>query len=136
MLLFSFLTSIPVGDLETDLSLSLPVLYSAFARKPRPDGHELGRISDVTRPELSELPAGRCVHLRRLYEPRHFGTPLDDYFAETFVLPVGTDGEACCVLQFATTNVDQARPFSELFGAIARTFRMFEPDEPTDFAAP
>jgi len=37
------------------------------------------------------------------------------------------------VLQFATTNTDQARPFSNLFGAIANTFRMFEPDQPTSF---
>ncbi len=37
------------------------------------------------------------------------------------------------MLQFPTTNTDQARPFSNLFGAIANTFRMFEPDQPTSF---
>ena len=79
------------------------------------------------------LPAGRAVHLRRLYEPRRFGMELADFFAESFVLPIGTDGEACCVLQFATTNVEQSRRFSELFGAIAATFRMFRPDDPTEF---
>ena len=61
------------------------------------------------------------------------GRKLESFFAESFVLPIGTDGEACCVLQFATTNIEQSRRFSELFGAIAATFRMFRPDDPTDF---
>ena len=39
------------------------------------------------------------------------------------------------MLQFATTNVERSRQFSELFGAIAGTFRMFRPDEPTEFLA-
>ena len=115
------------ADLETQLSLSVPVLFSAFTRKPRNDEARFGRITDVVRPEVTELPAGRAVHLRRLYEPRRFGMELENFFAESFVLPVGTDGEACCVLQFATTNVEQSRRFSELFGAIAATFRVFRP---------
>jgi hypothetical protein len=121
------------ADLETDLSLSVPVLFSAFTRRPRDEGSRFGRVTDVVRPELTDLPAGRAVHLRRLYEPQGFGPELEDFFAESFVLPVGTDGEACCVLQFATTNVEQSRRFSELFAAIAATFRMFKPDDPTDF---
>ncbi len=121
------------ADLETELSLSVPVLFSAFTRKPRNDEARFGRITDIVRPELTELPAGRAVHLRRLYEPRRFGMELENFFAESFVLPVGTDGEACCVLQFATTNVEQSRRFSELFGAIAATFRVFQPDQPTEF---
>ena len=121
------------ADLETELSLSVPVLFSAFGR-PRPnDEQHFGRITDVVRPEVAELPAGRAVHLRRLYQPRRFGRKLENFFAESFVLPVGTDGEACCVLQFATTNIEQSRRFSELFGAIAATFRMFRPDDPTAF---
>jgi hypothetical protein len=124
------------ADLGTDLSLSVPVLFSAFSRKPRRDESRFGQITDVVRPDLVSLPAGRAVHLRRLYEPRRFGMELADFFAESFVLPIGTDGEACCVLQFATTNIEQSRRFSELFGAIAATFRMFRPDDPTDFAAP
>jgi hypothetical protein len=121
------------ADLETQLSLSVPVLFSAFTRKPRTDEARFGRITDVVRPEVTELPAGRAVHLRRLYEPRRFGMELENFFAESFVLPVGTDGEACCVLQFATTNVEQSRRFSELFGAIAATFRVFQPEDPTRF---
>ena len=121
------------ADLETELSLSVPVLFSVFTRKPRNDEARFGRITDIVRPELTELPAGRAVHLRRLYEPRRFGMELENFFAESFVLPVGTDGEACCVLQFATTNVEQSRRFSELFGAIAATFRVFQPDQPTEF---
>ena len=122
------------ADLETQLSLSVPVLFSAFTRKPRNDEARFGRITDVVRPELTDLPAGRAVHLRRLYEPRRFGMELENFFAESFVLPVGTDGEACCVLQFATTNVEQSRRFSELFGAIAATFRTFRPEDPTEFS--
>jgi len=37
------------------------------------------------------------------------------------------------VLQFSTTNIEHSRQFSGLFGAIANTFRMFEPDQPTSF---
>ena len=123
------------ADLETELSLSVPVLFSAFGRRPRQDEQQFGRITDIVRPELTELPAGRAVHLRRLYEPRRFGMELEDFFAESFVLPIATDGEACCVLQFATTNIEQSRRFSELFGAIAATFRMFRPDDPTTFSS-
>ncbi len=94
----------------------------------------MGRITDMERPDMLDLPAGGLVHLRRLYERRHFGMELEDYFAESFILPIGDDGESCCVLQFATTNIEQSRRFSELFNAIARTFRLFEPDQPTDFA--
>lgn len=121
------------ADLQTELSLSLPVLFSAFGRRPRDEDRRFGRITDVVRPDMADLPAGRSVHLRRLYEPRRFGMELEDFFAESFVLPIGTDGEACCVLQFATTDVDRSRQFSELFGAIAATFRMFTPDDPTQF---
>jgi len=87
----------------------------------------------VVKPDVVVMPAGRCVHLRRLYEPRKLGVETHAFFAETFIWPIGEDGEACCVLQFSTTNVDNARPFSNLFGAIANTFRMFEPDQPTSF---
>jgi hypothetical protein len=124
------------ADLETELSLSVPVLFSAFTRKPRGEEPRYGRITDIVRPELTDVPAGRAVHLRRLYEPRRFGMELESFFAESFILPIGTDGEACCVLQFATTNVEQSRRFSELFGAIAATFRIFQPDDPTDFTRP
>lgn len=37
------------------------------------------------------------------------------------------------MLQLATTNIESSRQFSGLFGAIAETFRMFEPDQPTEF---
>lgn len=122
------------SDLETKLSLSLPVLFSAFAKRPRGEEPRFGRITDLERPGMIDLPAGRSVHLRRLYEPWHFGMQLDDYFAESYILPIGDDGESCCVLQFATTNIGQSTQFSELFNAIARTFRLFEPDQPTDFS--
>lgn len=77
--------------------------------------------------------AGRAIHPRRLYEARKLGVKTEKFFAESFTWPVGDDWESCYVLQFSTTNTDQVRPFSELFGAIANTFRMFEPDQPTSF---
>ena len=77
------------------------------------------------------------MHLRRLYEPRRFGMALEDFFAESFVLPVGTDGEACCVLQFATTNVEQSRQLQRAVRRDRRTrSACSEPDDPTDFTAP
>jgi hypothetical protein len=93
----------------------------------------VGRVTNVVRPDVPELPAGRCVRLRRLYEPRKLGSSTERFFAESFIWPIGDDGEACCVLQFSTTNIEHSRQFSKLFGAIANTFRMFEPDQPTSF---
>ncbi len=124
------------ADFKTKMSLSLPVLFSALAKQSRSGADEerqFGRITNLTRPGVAELPAGRAVQLRRVYEPRKLGLKTEPFFAESFIWPIGDDGEGCCVLQFATTNTDQARPFSNLFGAIANTFRMFEPDQPTSF---
>ncbi len=72
-------------------------------------------------------------NIHSTFEPRKLGLKTEPFFAESFIWPIGDDGEGCCVLQFATTNTDRARPFSNLFGAIANTFRMFEPDQPTSF---
>ncbi len=122
-------------ELRTKLSLSVPVLFGAFAKR-RPGveaGTRVGRVTNVVRPDVPELPAGRCVRLRRLYEPRKLGSSTERFFAESFIWPIGEDGESCCVLQFSTTNIEHSRQFSELFGAIANTFRMFEPDQPTSF---
>lgn len=123
------------ADLDTDLELSLAVLFTAFAKRPSLDGGEYGRITNVEPPALHDLAAGRAVRLRRLYEPKGFGPAAQDpFFGDTFLLPVGEHGEAAGVLQFATTTVSAARPFSDLFGAIANTLRSFTPDDPTDFS--
>ena len=51
-------------------------------------------------------------------------------FTETFVVPI-SDGEAVCGVQMTTPNVDESTVFSELFGAIAQTLRIFYEDTTT-----
>ena len=124
------------ADLETELSLSVPVLFSAFGR-PSPNDEQRVRSDHRCRPpggHRAARPGGPCT-CAGCTSRGGSARKLENFFAESFVLPVGTDGEACCVLQFATTNIEQSRRFSELFGAIAATFRMFRPDDPTAFTS-
>lgn len=125
------------ADLETDLPLTLPVLFAAFATKSDPAGKPGGRHGTMTNlqpPEVDTLPVGKVVRLRRLYRPKGFGVQTDPFYAESFIMPLGDDGLAAGVLQFATVNTDIAHQFSDLFEAIAKTMTLFTPDQPTDFS--
>ena len=121
------------ADLDTDLPLTLPVLFAAFATKSGPDGRH-GTMTNLQPPEVDTLPVGKVVRLRRLYRPKGFGVQTDPFYAESFVMPLGDDGLAAGVLQFATVNTDIAHEFSDLFEAIAKTMTLFTPDQPTDFS--
>jgi hypothetical protein len=124
------------SDLETDLPLTLPMLFAAFATKSGdgPSAERHGTMTNLQPPEVATLPAGRVVRLRRLYRPKGFGVRTDPYYAESFIMPLGDDGLAAGVLQFATVNIDIAHQFSDLFEAIAKTMTLFTPDQPTDFS--
>jgi hypothetical protein len=121
------------ADLDTDLPLTLPVLFTAFATKSGVDGKH-GTMTNLQPPEVDTLPVGKVVRLRRLYRPKGFGVQTDPFYAESFIMPLGDDGLAAGVLQFATVNVDIAHQFSDLFEAIAKTMTLFTPDQPTDFS--
>jgi hypothetical protein len=124
---FSVLSNL---DLQTDVRLSIPVLYSAFAKRG-PD-NELAKITDLEPAEVCALPAGRAVRLRRLYQLTEPQRRLERWYAETYVLPVGAQGDAAGVLQFCTTNVGLAGEFSGLFASYAETLTFFGPDDPTE----
>jgi hypothetical protein len=121
------------ADLDTDLPLTLPVLFTAFATKSGTDGKH-GTMTNLQPPEVDTLPVGKVVRLRRLYRPKGFGVKTDPFYAESFIMPLGDDGLAAGVLQFATVNTDVAHQFSDLFEAIAKTMTLFTPDQPTDFS--
>ena len=120
------------NDLETDLRLSVGTLFGAFAKNAHSDTKH-GTVTNLEPPTLHELPCGRAVRLRRLYKQRGFGIDQhqEPFFAESYILPLGDDGEAAGVLQFATTNIDLAAPFSALFERIAATMKLLTPDQPT-----
>jgi hypothetical protein len=123
---FSLVTQ---ADLQTDVRLSIPVLFSAFAKRVgESDG---ATITDLDPPEVCQLPAGRAVRLRRLYRLTDARGRLDKWFAETYVVPMGDDGTTAGILQFCTTNVGLAPAFSELFGGYAETLTFLAADDPT-----
>jgi hypothetical protein len=128
---FSVITA---AELQTDVRLSIPVLYSAFSKRA-PD-NDVARITDLEPPEVCTLPAGRAVRLRRLYERDGVTSRLERWFAETYVLPIGTSGDAAGVLQFCTTNVGLAAEFSGQFARYAETFTLFGPGDPTEMNTP
>jgi hypothetical protein len=119
-------------ELGTTLDLTFQSLLAALAVKPRKND-ELRRITNLEPPCRHELRLGRAVRLRRLYELSRSvpGRPTR-FYGESFVVPVGDDATTCGVLQFVTTNVRHARPFSDLFVAIANTVTLFAPDDETE----
>ena len=58
------------ADLDTDLPLTLPVLFTAFATRSGSDGkanERHGTMTNLQPPEVDTLPVGKVVRLRRLY---------------------------------------------------------------------
>ena len=53
-------------------------------------------------------------------------------FVESFFVPVADAYDQLVVLQFSTLNVEEATDFSQLFGALANTFRFYREGEPTE----
>ncbi|MEO5899095.1 MAG: hypothetical protein ABIR68_03050 [Ilumatobacteraceae bacterium] len=117
-------------ELGFDMRLSIPILYSAFNTRPHPT-NELATITDLEPPEICHLTAGRAVRLRRLYTSTKVHKRLERWFAETYVIPLGTAQRLAGILQFSTTNVSMAADFSTLFAGFAQTMTLFGPDDPT-----
>jgi hypothetical protein len=123
------------ADLDTDLPLTTPTLFTAFAGSPKKPT-AAGRTTNVEPPCIHRLPCGDAVRLRRLYEPTVSSMTKEPCFGETFVVPLADDGEAAGVLQFATVNIDLASRFSVLFERIAQTLTLLMPDEDTHVHRP
>jgi hypothetical protein len=123
------------NDLDTDLRLTTAVLFSAFSSRPI-DAPAHMRVTNVEPPATHHVNAGHAVRLRRLVQPQSPSARDDSFYTETFIVPLGDDGEAAGVLQFTTTNVDLASRFSMLFERIAQTLTLLTPDMPTHASAP
>lgn len=120
-------------ELGSTLPLTLGNLVIAFGRTaPDPRGRNEERITNLEPPQPVDLPAGRSVRLRRLYELPEAGPLPERFYGETYLTPIGDDGARCLVTHFTTINLQVARLFSELFETMAGTLTMFRPDDPTD----
>lgn len=115
-------------ELGSDLALTADTVLRAYSA---PDTEGEGHLVNLQPPDIVDLggagPAVRLVRLARIETEPAVEVKL---FAETFVVPV-SDGEAVCVVQMTTPNVEESTVFSELFGAIAQTLRVFYEDTPT-----
>ncbi len=123
------------ADLDTDLPLTTPTLFTAFAgSQKRPSA--AGRTTNVEPPCVHRLPCGEAVRLRRLYQPTATSMTKESCYGESFVAPLADDGKAAAVLQFATVNIELASQFSVLFERIAQTLTLLTPDMDTHVHRP
>lgn len=131
-------------SLGAKVGLTLGNLTMAFGRKPNAEAEgpgdgakrEYSRIVNIEPPMYHDLPIGKSVRLRRMYELLEPGVLPQRFFGETYMTPVGDDGEECTITHFTTINLQLARVFSELFEAIAGTITEFGEDDPTEFESP
>jgi hypothetical protein len=115
-------------ELGSDLALTADTVLRAYSA---PDTGGDSHLVNLQPPDIVDLgTAGAAVHLVRLARIETEPAVEAKLFTETFVVPV-SDGEAVCVVQMTTPNVDESTIFSELFGAIAQTLRVFYEDTPT-----
>jgi hypothetical protein len=119
------------------IGLTLTNLTMAFGR--RADAEPVGaerrfkRIVNLEPPMFHDLPIGRSIRLRRLYELLQPGVLPQRFFSESYLTPLGDDGERCTIANFTTINLGLAPVFSELFATIAGTLTSFTPDQETAF---
>lgn len=126
-------TTFTQEELGSTLPLTLGNLVIAFGRTaPDPRGGNEERITNLEPPQPVDLPAGRSVRLRRLYELPDAGPLPERFYGESYLTPIGDDGARCLVTHFTTINLQVARLFSELFETMAGTLKLFRPDDPTD----
>lgn len=123
--------------LGAKLPLTLGNLAMAFGRRadaePERSEREYKSIVNLEPPVVHELPLGRSIRLRRLYELREPGTLPQRFFGESYLAPLDEAGERCTIVQFTTVNLSLAPIFSDLFETIASTVTHFHDDDPTRF---
>jgi len=110
--------------------LTVDQMHAALSRQRIENEDE--HITDVEPPTRVDLDAGAAVRLKRLHT-QHIAPGQDlRYYAQSYLVP-HDDGRALCVVQFSTPCLEEAGALDELFDAIARTLRIFHPEDPTDF---
>lgn len=120
-------------ELGAKVPLSLGNLAMAFGRKPRSD-KDFDRITNLEPPTLHKgVPLGASVRLRRMYKLRRPGALPDRFYGETFLVPIGDDGQRCVICHLVTPNIKVSSLFSELFVQIANTLTAWSPDETTSY---
>lgn len=130
------ISSINRAGLGTDLPLTVNTIAAAMARQAATTGDGT-EIANLEAPARVALPGGPAVRLVRLhtYPPHPETRQRLKLFVEHVIVPYD-DGQNAAVVTFASPNPEFAQPLSELFGEIAKTFRTFAGDEPTDLTAP
>lgn len=112
------------ADLGTGLALTHGVLLSALAA--RRDGPDHVHVTELEPVGYHQLPVGKTIRLRRLYELRDRQLTTMRFYNESFVFPFGSDGTAAAFIQFTTPNVELAASFSRLFERIASTAELHD----------
>lgn len=119
-------------QLGTTVPLTASIIVAAMSDDPAGDDRSSGASSVTLEPaSVVSLPVGDVARLVRLLEIGR-APNTTKIFIETFFVPVADAYDHLLVLQFATPNVEDARAFSELFGAIAGTTRFYREGEPTE----
>ena len=121
------------ADLGAKIPLTLGNLVMAYGTKPGRDEPGQAKVTNLEPPTIFEMPAGKSVRLRRLYELPQPGMLPQRYYGETFLMPIDEAGDRIAIVNFTTVNLPIARVFSELFEAVAGTVTLFRPDDPTTF---
>lgn len=120
-------------QLGSEVPLTAEVMHMAMSStddRPKDETQSRTRTTNIEPPAIIELPVGRVVRLVRLMER---GGPKDvsRFFTETYLVPMPDDFERLLMVQFATPQVEDARPYSDLFAAVARTLHCYRVGEPT-----
>lgn len=116
-------------EIGTDIPLRTELIVEAFSRGA-PSDDRAARYAHIEPPSACTIAGLEAAKLVRLMTVE--GQPGQEFkqFTQTYLVPVA-EGDAIVVLQFSTPNFEFAREFSELFGRIAQTFRVFYPEDPT-----
>ena len=119
-------------DLETELPLAPEVLMAALAKSKTPDGllNERHSYTALEAPAVVEIPAGRALLLRELFEYRRNLADLTKMFSQTYLLPQDRSFETLTVMQMSTPNIRLAREFSGVFHGIARSLSFIKASDP------
>lgn len=124
-------------SLGAQADLTLGNLTMAFGRKPRSEPHvkdqRYKRITNLEPPVYHEIPIGKSVRLRRLYELVSPGLFPQRFFGESYLTPIGGDGKRCVMAHFVTMNIQLSQLFSDLFERIAGTITYYADDDETKF---
>jgi len=125
------------SSLGTDVALTAASIMAAVTLEPDATKESVSaaptKTTDVEEPTIVALQPGEAVRLVQLQElrrwkGRHVNVPI---FTQTYLVPIGSDGESAAIVSFGTPTVRLSRDMSELFDAMIQTFRVFSGDDVT-----